>query len=320
MIAFVFPGQGAQYVGMGVELAERFASARRVFNDASEALGDDLLELCRSGPEQRLRLTEHTQPAILTASAAVMAVLADHGVRPQLAAGLSLGEYTALVAAAAMTLTDAVRVVRQRGRFMQQAAERRETAMAAVLGLDADHVVEICRATPGLVEAANFNAPGQVVIAGEVGAVEEACRRLRDAGARRAIRLAVSAPFHTSLMRPAAEALAPALRTTRIVAPLIPVVSNVTAQPIGDPDAIRAALIDQVASPVRWEQSMRTLRQLGASLFVEAGPGTTLAGLIKRTIPDATVTSVENPATLEAALPALRAAAGAIPGPVNSRA
>lgn len=315
MIAFVFPGQGAQHVGMGVQLAEQFPSARRVFEDASEAVGLDLLDLCRTGPEERLRATEHTQPAILTCSAAVMAVLADHGVRPQLAAGLSLGEYTALVAASAITLADAARVVRQRGRLMQEAAARRQTAMAAVLGLDADRVVEICRAIPGMVEAANFNAPGQVVIAGDVDAVESACQRLRDAGARRAVRLAVSAPFHTSLMRPAAEALAPVLRATRIVPPSIPVVSNVTAQPAADPEAIRAALIEQVASPVRWEQSVRTLRRLGGSLFVEAGPGTTLAGLIRRTVPEATVASVENPATLAAALPVLRAAVDAVNSP-----
>ena len=320
MIAFVFPGQGAQYIGMGVDLAQHFASARQVFDEASEALGFDLLELCRRGPDERLRATENTQPAILACSVAVAAVLAEHGVRPHLTAGLSLGEYSALVAASAMTLSDAVRVVHQRGRFMQDAADRHETVMAAVLGLDAEKVVDICRTTPGLVEAANFNAPGQVVIAGEVRAVEAACRRLREAGAKRAVRLAVSAPFHTSLMRPAADALAPVLRRTPIVPPSIPVVSNVTAEPVQDPDAIHAALVDQVASPVRWEQSMRTLHRLGASIFVETGPGTTLAGLIKRTVPGAAIVSIENQATLELALPALRAAAAGSPGRVKSRA
>lgn len=319
MIAFVFPGQGAQHVGMGADLAEHFPSAAAVFAEASDALQFDVLELCRRGPEERLRATENTQPAILTSSIAVAAVLADHGVVPRLAAGLSLGEYSALVTASAMTLADAVRVVRQRGRFMQEAADRHDTAMAAVLGLDAEVVVDICRATPGLVEAANFNAPGQVVIAGETGAVEAACRALRDAGAKRAVRLAVSAPFHTSLMRSAADALALVLRSTAIAAPSIPVVSNVTAGPVRDADAVREVLVDQVASPVRWEQSLRTLHALGASVFVETGPGTTLAGLVKRTLPGVTITSIENRATLEAALPGLQAAVAG-PGALNSRA
>lgn len=319
MIAFVFPGQGAQYVGMGADLAAHFPSARAVFAEASDALGMDVLDLCRSGPDERLRATENTQPAILTSSMAVAAVLAEHGVMPKLAAGLSLGEYSALVAASSMTLADAVRVVRQRGRFMQEAADRHDTAMAAVLGLDAEVVVDICRAIPGLVEAANFNAPGQVVIAGETHAVEAACRALRDAGAKRAVRLAVSAPFHTSLMRPAADALAPVLRDTSITKPAIPVVSNVTAGTVRDADAVREALVDQVASPVRWEQSLRTLQTLGASVFVEAGPGTTLAGLVKRTLPGAAILSIENRATLEAALPTLQSAAAG-PGAVKSRA
>jgi [acyl-carrier-protein] S-malonyltransferase len=304
---------------MGADLAAHFPSARAVFAEASDALGLDVLELCRSGPEERLRATENTQPAILTSSMAVAAVLAEHGVTPKLAAGLSLGEYSALVAASAMTLADAVRVVRQRGRFMQEAADRHDTAMAAVLGLDAEVVVDICRAIPGLVEAANFNAPGQVVIAGETHAVEVACRALRDAGAKRAVKLAVSAPFHTSLMRPAADALAPVLRATSIARPAIPVVSNVTAGTVRDAEAVREALVDQVASPVRWEQSLRTLQTMGASVFVEAGPGTTLAGLVKRTLAGASVVSIEDRATLEAALPVLQSAAAG-PGAVKSRA
>ncbi len=303
MIAFVYPGQGAQYVGMGVELAERYASARRVFDEASAAIDLDLLELCRTGPEEELRATENTQPAILTCSMAVTVVLAEYGVRPRLAAGLSLGEYSALLAAGAMTLAGGVRVVRRRGRLMQDAADHHQTAMAAILGLDADRVIEVCRSTPGLVEPTSFNAPGQVVIAGEVDAVEAACRRLRAAGAKRAVLLAVSAPFHTSLMRPVAEALAPVLQAIPIATPSIPVVSNVTAEPVQDPGAIRACLVEQVASPVRWEQSVRMLHRLGATTFVETGPGTTLAGLIKRTVPGATVVSVANQATLDAALP-----------------
>ncbi len=310
MIAFVFPGQGAQYIGMGVELAERYPVARRVFDEASEAISVDLLGLCRDGPEERLRETENAQPAILTCSWAVAAVLAERGMRPALAAGLSLGEYSALLAAESMSLADAVRVVRQRGRYMQEAAEGCVVAMAAVLGLPSDAVVEVCRATPGLVEVANFNAPGQTVIAGDAEAVSSAEGRLRSAGARRVVRLAVSAPFHTSMMRPAAERLALALEGVPLLPARIPVVANVTAQPVRTPEEIRRLLVEQVACPVRWEQSLYTLRRLGATVFVEAGPGTTLAGLIRRTVPEAAVMSVENQATLVAALGATSAARG----------
>ncbi len=305
MIAFVFPGQGAQHVGMGVDLAARSAAARHVFDEASAAIGFDLLQLCREGPEERLRETENTQPAILACSWAAASVLAEHGVQPDLVAGLSLGEYTALVAAGALSLRDAVVVVRQRGRFMQEAAEGLSTAMAAVLGLDADRVAEICRETPGLVEAANFNAPGQVVIAGETDAVNEARERLKSAGARRVIHLAVSAPFHTSLMRPAALRLARVLDGIPIQRARIPVVANATARTVQAPEEIRASLVEQVAAPVQWEQSVRALRALGAATFIEVGPGTTLAGLIKKTAPDVEMRSVGDQASLDAALVAI---------------
>lgn len=314
MIAFVFPGQGAQYVGMGVDLADRYSVARRVFDEASAAVGIDLLTLCREGPEDLLRETENTQPAILTCSWAVAAVLAEHGVRPQLAAGLSLGEYTALVAAGALGFADAVGLVRQRGRFMQEAAHGRSTAMAAILGLDAEHVVETCRQTPGMVEAANFNAPGEVTIAGEVDAVNAASAQLRSAGARRVIPLAVSAPFHTSLMQPAADRLARVLEEVVVHDARIPVVANVSAQTVRTADEIRTALVAQVASPVRWEQSVRTLQALGGTAFVEVGPGTTLAGLVKKTAPGAEAFSVGTQATLDVALTRLRAPATRGPG------
>jgi [acyl-carrier-protein] S-malonyltransferase len=309
VITFVFPGQGAQYVGMGAELADRHAVARRVFDEAGDAAGMDVLALCRDGPEEQLRETANTQPAILTCCWAIASVLAEAGVTPCLAAGLSLGEYAALVAAGAMTFPDAVHAVRQRGRFMQDAADGRETAMAAVIGLPGEQVVEICRRVAGFVEPANFNAPGQVVIGGDVEPVREASTRLRAAGARRVIPLAVSAPFHTSLMEPAAGRLAAVLREIDIRPARIPVVANESAQVVSSPDQIMTALVAQVASPVRWEQSVRTLRSLGGSVFVEAGPGTTLAGLIKKTAPDVEVLSVESQATLEAALASLPKAA-----------
>jgi len=302
VIAFAFPGQGAQYVGMGVDLARQYPAARRVFEDASQAISLDLLALCRDGPEARLRETQNAQPALVVVGCAVASVLAEHGVRPDAAAGLSLGEYTALVAAESLELADAVRVVRLRGQFMAEAAAGLNTAMAAVLGLSAEVVVQVCAQTPGLVETANFNAPGQVVIAGEASAVEEAAARLRAAGARRVIPLEVSAPFHTSLMRPAADRLAAVLSAVRLRRARIPVVANVTAHPVWEPEEIRRGLVEQVASPVRWEQSVQTLHGMGTRVFVEAGPGTTLAGLIRRTVTGATVASVQDPATLSAGL------------------
>ncbi|MDR7417534.1 MAG: ACP S-malonyltransferase [Armatimonadota bacterium] len=314
MIACVFPGQGAQYVGMGVDLASRHAVARRVFDDASAAIGLDMLTLCREGPEERLRDTAYTQPAILTCSWAAAAVLAEAGVVVGCTAGLSLGEYTALVLSGALAFPDAVAVVRQRGQFMHEAARGRDTAMAAVVGLPAARVVEICAAVPGFVEAANFNAPGQVVIAGDVEPVREASTRLRTAGARRVIPLAVSAPFHTSLMRPAADRLAAVLAAVEVREARLPVVANVSAAVVRTPEEIRRALVEQVASPVRWEESVRTLWDLGADVFIEVGPGTTLAGLIKKTVPEARVVSAENQATLEQALSIAR-----VQGPSSRR-
>jgi [acyl-carrier-protein] S-malonyltransferase len=307
MIAFVFPGQGAQYAGMGRSLAEAFPEARTVFERADRLLGVELSALCWNGPEDRLKETAITQPAILTTSVAALAILEQRGLACDVAAGLSLGEYTALVAAGALAFEDALPLVQARGRFMQEAAAGRATAMAALLGIDAAAVEALCRraAAKGVVEPANFNSPGQTVIAGDEAAVEEAIALARAAGARRAVRLPVSAPFHTSLMAPAAERLRPLLEQVPLRPPRVPVVSNVTAQPTRSPEEIRRHLISQVAQPVRWEASVRRMSALGVQTFVEIGPGSTVVGLIRKIIPEARLLRVEDPATLAEALAVL---------------
>ena len=298
--AAVFPGQGAQYVGMGRELAERFPEARAVFERASAALGFDVYRLCVDGPDEALRSTVNTQPAILVTSLACLATLP---AEPEMAAGLSLGEYTALVCAGALLLEDAVRLVRRRGEHMEKATAGRDTMMAAVMGLTADEARALCAAHAhlGVVEPANFNSPGQVVIGGDTPAVQEVLLAARGAGARRCVPLAVSAPFHTSLMRTAAERLAADVERTPIQAARIPVVANASAAPVRGPDEIRRALLDQVASPVLWEQSVRTMEEAGVRRFVEVGPGTTLSGMIRKTVP-AAVCHVEDLASRDEAI------------------
>jgi [acyl-carrier-protein] S-malonyltransferase len=290
--AAVFPGQGAQYVGMGWEIAHRYPEAQAVFERASAAAGFDLLRLCAEGPEDALRATANTQPAILVASLACHATLP---AAPQVAAGLSLGEYTALVCAGALDLEDAVRLVRLRGIFMEEATRGRDTMMVAVMGLTPDQVRALCDAHShlGVVEPANFNSPGQIVLGGDAPAVREAAAAARSMGARRLVPLAVSAPFHTSLMRPAADRLAAELERTSIRSARVPVVANVSARPIEHADEIRRALLAQVVSPVLWEQSVRAIYQSGIRRFVEIGPGTTLCGTIRKTV-DATTCHIED--------------------------
>ena len=301
MIAFVFPGQGAQKVGMGKALADASPIARATFDEADAALGEPLSRLCFEGPEDRLLLTENTQPAILTVSTAVCRVAQSRGAQPSFAAGHSLGEYSAHVAAGTISFADALRTVRRRGQYMQQAVPVGEGAMAAILGLDADGVARACvEAADGqVVSPANLNAPGQIVIAGHAAAVARAGERARALGARRVIPLAVSAPFHCALMKPAEDRLAPELRALDVRDPRIPVVANVDAEPKRDAASSIEALIRQISSPVRWDDVVRRLVAEGARTFIELGPGAVLGGLIKKIDRSVTVQSVEDPRGLD---------------------
>lgn len=303
MIAFVFPGQGSQYPGMGKDLAENFPVARQVFEEANDALGFDLAGLCYNGPESELKLTTNTQPAILTVSVAALKALEQaSGLRPSYLAGHSLGEYSALVAAGALSFADAVRTVRQRGAFMQEAVPVGVGAMAAILGLHAAELETVCQeAAQGQVVApANFNSPGQVVIAGHAAAVERAIELAKAKGAKRAMPLPVSAPFHCSLMIPAGERLAGVLSRV-VVSPLqAPVVTNVEAAPNSAAGRVKDLLVAQVSAPVRWDESVQKMRELGVDRFIEIGPGKVLAGLIKRIAKGAAAQNVEDVASLKA--------------------
>jgi [acyl-carrier-protein] S-malonyltransferase len=283
-IAFLFPGQGSQSVGMGKELAEQSPVARQTFDEADAALGYKLSQLCFEGPEEKLRMTEITQPAILTASVAAWRVLREKGVNAGYVAGHSLGEYSAHVAAGTLTFADAVQTVRNRGKYMQEAVPVGVGAMAAILGMDAEKVAAICTdAAQGEVcEPANLNSPEQIVISGNAAAVERATKLASDRGAKRAIMLPVSAPFHCTLMKPAQDRLAADLRSLTFQEPGVPVVCNVDAALVEDADRSRDALIRQVTGSVKWDQSMRLLITKGVSVFVEAGPGRVLFGLMRQ--------------------------------------
>jgi len=315
MIAFIFPGQGSQKVGMGKAFADAEPIARDTFAEADAALGTSLSRLCFEGPESDLQLTENTQPAILTVSVAIARVLEARGWRPDFYAGHSLGEYSAHVAAGTFAFADAVRTVRARGRYMQEAVPVGTGAMAAILGLDGDAVAAICaeaardpQAAPGeVVSPANLNGAGQVVIAGTAAAVQRAGALAKAAGAKRVIPLAVSAPFHCALMKPAEDRLAPELRALTVQAPRRPVVANVDAEPKRDAAAAIEALVRQVSGAVRWEAVVRRLASEGVRTYVEVGPGTVLAGLVRKIDREARVASLEDPAGLDALAPLLSA-------------
>jgi [acyl-carrier-protein] S-malonyltransferase len=305
MIAFVFPGQGSQKVGMGLALAEAYPAARAVFAEADQALSEPLSRLCWEGPEESLMLTENTQPAILTASIAAYRVLESEGLAANVAfmAGHSLGEYSAHVAAGTISFADAVRTVRRRGRYMQEAVPVGTGSMAAILGLDAAKVVQACEeaAEGEVVSPANLNGAGQVVIAGATNAVERAGIRAKALGARRVIPLQVSAPFHCALMKPAEDRLSPDLRSLDVRSPRVPVIANVDAQPKRDGQGAIDALIRQVSSAVRWEESVARLASEGVTAYVEVGPGTVLSGLIRKIHAGAAVAGVSSPSDVEAA-------------------
>ncbi|GAB4230145.1 MAG: ACP S-malonyltransferase [Deltaproteobacteria bacterium] len=303
-IGLLFPGQASQFPGMGKELFDAYPAARRTFEEASEALSEDIAALCFRGSEAQLRLTENTQPAIFTVSiAAYRALESETGLRPACAAGHSLGEYSALVAAGALPLRDAVRVLRLRGRYMQEAVPVGEGAMAAILGLSPAQVEEACRAAAahGVVSPANFNGGGQIVISGAAKAVAAACEAAKAAGAKRALPLPVSAPFHCALMAPAADRLAPELRAIPQGPFAFPVVANVTAAAYGAAAAVADVLIRQVTAPVRWEESVRAMRAAGAGAFLEVGPGKVLSGLLRRIDAAAPSAAFCGPADLDGA-------------------
>jgi [acyl-carrier-protein] S-malonyltransferase len=301
-IGFIFPGQGSQQVGMGKDMADNFKVARETFEEADEALGFSISSLCFDGPEEELKLTQNTQPAILTMSVACLRVLSEEtGIQPALLAGHSLGEYSSLTAAGAIGFADAVRTVRLRGTFMQESVPPGEGAMAAILGLEADAVEDICKkaAQGEVVSPANFNSPWQIVISGHAGAVSRAVEYAMEQDAKKAVMLAVSAPFHCSLMKPAAEKLEEALQDIPVSDISTPVISNADAAPYPSKDEIKQLLVKQVDHPVRWDESMREVAKRNIAAVIEIGPGKVLSGLMRRITKEVKTANLENPGDLQ---------------------
>lgn len=298
-LAFVFPGQGAQKVGMGKDFYDNYDVAKKMFKEADEALGYSIMQMCFEGPEEDLKLTANTQPAILTISCIANEILKENGIQPEITGGHSLGEYSALVAAGVLKFQDAVALVHKRGAYMQEAVPVGEGGMAAIIGVDRDKIVEICEgvSSQSSVQAVNFNCPGQIVIAGATKGVELAVEELKAAGAKKAVILPVSAPFHSTLMKPAAEKLAVELDKVTLSDAQIPVVANVNAQILTKAEDIKASLVAQAASPVLWEDCVAKMKEFGADVLLEAGPGKTLCGFnrrIDKTIKSLNVEDVES--------------------------
>lgn len=290
MNAYIFPGQGAQFVGMGLDLYEKYPKAQEMFEDANEILGFTITDIMFEGTPEELKETKVTQPAIFLHSVVLSAVMGEN-FKPDMVAGHSLGEFSALVANGVLNFEDGLKLVSQRALAMQKACELQPSTMAAVLGLDDERVEEICKATPGIVVAANYNCPGQLVISGEVSAIETACERMKEAGARRALILPVGGAFHSPLMEPAREELATAIEKTSFNTATCPIYQNVTTYAISDSDEIKKNLISQLTAPVKWTQSVQNMIKDGANHFTEVGPGKVLQGLVKKINRDMETTS-----------------------------